>query len=900
MAESHIERVEIESISHLRTEVPIDADEGLALSLLLLLLRRRGADDPAVVEGLERVAMECLDYEGVGSLLDWYLTVTEGHHTSTGAAYALPGWIPAELRTAMEELRDLEPTEGTRRAWLEAHLVLSECSAAFEEALELSGSGTNKFTGEQIAWDAIREPFVAWRDKLSAGERHDPPRVDPRRHMRDMVRSGSDRERYLKRRFQDLERCARALADALADLPGPDRPIPVTELTPDLGSVPTGLRPLLVACAEILLDQGTVAATLGDLDDEVENRMLALVEEADGPLRVRLARLSRHAGLTVEGLADAWKELDELDARVAELSSQGVDVEEILYLIRVDDDLAGASAAAEAAAQQAEREQRRRTLEQRLERLRRRAEDEAPGDTQIASDIEMVEADLADEQFEDVERGLRELHRLLEGAQREQRLEDLRNARTRLEEVEGAERLRADLDDAIASAERGDEPVTSELVDTFRDRANQAWEAFQDDVRAELEAALGRLRQVPEDFDPVERSQLDDLLGRARQMLALEEIRQARELVREAMRSIDRRFVPVWDGERAEEELVEHIERFLARRGQFDPIDVRRLHVSLKTRRFVILAGLTGSGKSTIARGYAEAIGATADRVRRIAVRPNWVDESEVLGFVNPVSNRFQPGWLATLIRDCGRDPELPHFLILDEMNLAPVEYYLADVLSALEDVTSPGSRPTLALYPPESEPENADTWPAHIELPRNLFIIGTVNIDESTRAISDRVLDRANVIQLSLEVDGSHHDERATDGEEPPWRVRMAAWDRIVRDIPSPRYHDELVEIAETLTALRIGMGMRSHLEIERFLSNAEGVLETTDALDLALLQRVIPKIRGFRGELASALAELQRQFEQVSAHRCAAVVEAWLDEGLSDETFIDGTDASVGLATT
>ncbi|RMH78351.1 MAG: hypothetical protein D6683_07695 [Actinomyces sp.] len=680
-------------------------------------------------------------------------------------------------------------------------------------------------------------------------------------------------------------------------MPPHDR-VPTPAESIELSSIPAELRPFVVLTAAPLLVADFVGEVIAPVSAEIESAAVRLANELSGPVRVRLARLTMGTGIAQEQLEPLWGTLDDLRQKLGHLGERGVDTDVAEYQLDIDDDLEGALetlADAERRAADAERKQRVRA---QLDELRRRITAEAGDDRGLLEAADLIDADVADERLDAAEDGLRNLRESLEDARRESRLEALREARALAEAVDGADHLLADIDDAIASAEDGLEPVTQELVDTFRDRAEQAWDSFHDDVDAELVAARERLRQLSDGLDASGASELEGLLDRARQVLSSDP-RRARELIREATRSIDRRYVPVWEPAQGEASLVAHLERFLSGRGMFDPIDVRRLHVSLKTRRFVILAGLTGSGKSTIARGYAEAMGATSERVRRVAVRPNWVDESEVLGFLNPLDNRFHPGWLATLARDCAREPELPHFLILDEMNLAPVEYYLADVLSAIEDVTSPGNRPQLALYPPDAVPENRGDWPPQIEYPRNLFIIGTVNIDESTRAISDRVLDRANVIQLSIDVQRSHHDDRDAAAEEPPWRVRMSAWDKIVHQRPSARFHDQLVEIAETLSGLRIGMGVRSHLEIERFIANAEGVLDEAEALDVALLQRVVPKVRGFRGELADPLAELRTLFESLGATRCTAVVDAWLDPELSDETFLDGTDASVGLAT-
>jgi len=296
---------------------------------------------------------------------------------------------------------------------------------------------------------------------------------------------------------------------------------------------------------------------------------------------------------------------------------------------------------------------------------------------------------------------------------------------------------------------------------------------------------------------------------------------------------------------------------------------------------------------------FAEALGASTSNGRfvRIAVRPNWVDEAEVLGYVNPMTQRFEPGWMASLMKTCERLPDLPVFCLLDEMNLAPVEYYLADYLSALEEAAS-GADTSISLYPVGSSPTNADEWAHAMTFPDNLFVIGTVNVDESTRPLSDRVLDRANVIQLSVVVNDRHHQTVAPDQLEPRWQVRMRDWRSACALLPSDDHHDFLVEVGEVLnTTMRLGLGVRAHIEIERFIANSAGVIDPIDALDLAMLQRIIPKIRGFRRDLAPGIEELRDLCGEVGATRCHSVLNAWLAEHVSDDEFIDGTHGIVGL---
>ena len=408
------------------------------------------------------------------------------------------------------------------------------------------------------------------------------------------------------------------------------------------------------------------------------------------------------------------------------------------------------------------------------------------------------------------------------------------------------------------------------------------------------------LEETAQQLNPGDREQVARTLAEAEQARDAGRLLQAYLLATRARTIVERRQVPMWKMADGEKKLVEHLVRYVQQFSGIAAHDVRRLHVALKTKPFVILAGLTGSGKSAIARLYAEALHATGANGRfvRIAVRPNWVDESEVLGYLNPVSNRFQPGFLAVLVRACERDPDLPFFCLLDEMNLAPVEQYLADVLSAMEEVPGAGQRPVLRLYSAGLQPVNAEQWPSELPLPENLLIVGTVNVDETARALSDRVLDRASVLQLATKVTRGHHAERrAREPRENAWVVRWEDWRGICRVAPSDLAHDLLVDVAEAFHEMGIGLGLRAHLEVERYLANAEGVLDVEDALDLALLQRVVPKIHGYKRDLLVGLEQLRPLLDSAGCRRCLRVVDDWIADRTSDDSFLDGIDVRVGL---
>lgn len=192
--------------------------------------------------------------------------------------------------------------------------------------------------------------------------------------------------------------------------------------------------------------------------------------------------------------------------------------------------------------------------------------------------------------------------------------------------------------------------------------------------------------------------------------------------------------------------------------GIYPPALIDRFHAGLNHlahKHFVILSGLSGTGKTLLAIQYALTVHGftTMDAIDPLLfvcpVRPEWTDPSGLTGYEDRLSDRYiVPPFLEALLVATA-NPASPVFVVLDEMNLARVEYYFSDILSAVE------SRHDLQLHSSgvPMEGSTGGEVPAHLRVPQNLFLIGTINVDETTSTLSDKVLDRAVVIDMS-EVD--------------------------------------------------------------------------------------------------------------------------------------------------
>ena len=203
---------------------------------------------------------------------------------------------------------------------------------------------------------------------------------------------------------------------------------------------------------------------------------------------------------------------------------------------------------------------------------------------------------------------------------------------------------------------------------------------------------------------------------------------------------------------------------------------------ALRTKPFMLLAGISGTGKSRIVREMAKACWASHEEdygkncprnFCMVQVKPNWHDSSDLIGYVSRINGeKYVVGPFLRFIAKAVKDPKRPYFLCLDEMNLAPVEQYFAEYLSVIESrKLKDGQIETDPIVPFEnteaygslidqlfdSDEERKAYKTAEggkrLTIPENLFVVGTVNMDETTFSFSRKVLDRAMTIEMN-EVD--------------------------------------------------------------------------------------------------------------------------------------------------
>ena len=327
--------------------------------------------------------------------------------------------------------------------------------------------------------------------------------------------------------------------------------------------------------------------------------------------------------------------------------------------------------------------------------------------------------------------------------------------------------------------------------------------------------------------------------------------------------------------EKTDDLIIKSMDYHSQKRNLFYNVkDFVNIHTALKCSSLVILSGLSGTGKSAIVDIYARALGINntgnpdENRLLFIPVRPSWNDDSDLLGYVDLVHMVYRAsdsGFVDFLVRAQKEENKNKLFIVcFDEMNLARVEHYFSQFLSLLE---RPANQRELQLYDKQYSGRlyNSTEYPNRIKIGDNVKFIGTVNIDESTYHFSDKVLDRANVIQLDVlnyanmwtktkyaslgninwTID-DYNSITVTNSDEDMQLVHQLLWD----------IHT-LLHSANS----KYGVGPRIVKSIEMYLWNLPksgiGEFSYSDGIDLQIAQRVLTKVRGPENQLGEILDE-------------------------------------------
>lgn len=289
-------------------------------------------------------------------------------------------------------------------------------------------------------------------------------------------------------------------------------------------------------------------------------------------------------------------------------------------------------------------------------------------------------------------------------------------------------------------------------------------------------------------------------------------------------------------------------------------------HTSLKTADIsplVVLAGISGTGKSQLPRLYAEAMGM---HFLNVAVQPRWDAPQDLFGFYNYMEHSYKATELARALRQmdslnwkADTDGEIAIqnsmlLVLLDEMNLARVEYYFSELLSKLEMRNAAGPdgqhRRQLAEIEIEIGPLKVEDAPRRLFVGPNVLFVGTMNEDETTQALSDKVIDRANILRFGKPAELKR--EKPPRHQPPEHYLLHADWDTwVTDDLPADdreRFSNSCVEMNTALARIHRPFGHRVHQAMYRYLANyprwAANWLRCAMADQLE--QKIIPRLRG------------------------------------------------------
>ncbi len=317
--------------------------------------------------------------------------------------------------------------------------------------------------------------------------------------------------------------------------------------------------------------------------------------------------------------------------------------------------------------------------------------------------------------------------------------------------------------------------------------------------------------------------------------------------------------------------VLEQISKHIKSKGfNFTKEEIANFYLSLKTKPFVILAGISGTGKTQLPRLFAQSIGMEKEQLIQIPVRPDWTDASDLLGYTS-LDNKYIPKALTLAIIEAVKDDNKskPYFFILDEMNLARVEHYFSDFLSVIETRTRQGNEVITDLIIREEDLKNVTNNSEFkgLHWPENLYLIGTVNMDETTHSFSRKVLDRANTIEMNevdlnwLKSNNSTPPEKALVDNSFIKSEFINAIDldenaqKLIKDEMKLLFEvNDILKIADLHFAYRV----RNEIAFYLIYAANDGVLDKDTALDFQLMQKILPRIHGSALRIQMVLVNL------------------------------------------
>lgn len=320
--------------------------------------------------------------------------------------------------------------------------------------------------------------------------------------------------------------------------------------------------------------------------------------------------------------------------------------------------------------------------------------------------------------------------------------------------------------------------------------------------------------------------------------------------------------------------------------------DVLNFHTAMKTSNLVILSGMSGTGKSKLVKAYTEALKIKGS-FKFIPVSPSWTDDTDIIGYADTLNMIYRPddhGLVDTLIAASEKENENKLYIIcFDEMNLARIEHYFSQFLSILE---SDGDNRKLTLYNKElgGKLYNSTKYKHEITIGKNVRFVGTANVDDTTYHFSNKVLDRANLINLKVmpfeDLVKITKKEKITIKTDVDFANKYI--ESFVNNDKAIAFDENIInflqEFHNLLTTIhdQFGIGPRVIKQIDSYLKNIpdnQDSLTFEKGLDLQIVQRILTKLRGSSEELTEIIGNYDPTTKEVSSSELIGLIEKYKD---------------------
>ncbi|MDM5326284.1 AAA family ATPase [Neobacillus sp. CF12] len=324
----------------------------------------------------------------------------------------------------------------------------------------------------------------------------------------------------------------------------------------------------------------------------------------------------------------------------------------------------------------------------------------------------------------------------------------------------------------------------------------------------------------------------------------------------------------------------------------YDKKDLYNFHTAMKSSSLVILAGMSGTGKSKLVQAYGKALGLVdKHQMTFIPVRTAWTDDADLIGYADTLKMVYRPGdsGLINALMSAKENSNKLHIICFDEMNLARVEHYFSQFLSVLEN--EPGPQRVLQLYNGDLKGKltNSAQFPPVIPIGDNVIFVGTVNLDESTYHFSDKVLDRANVITLNV-LNFGHlrtlsQEKTETTNLKEQGTLSFEAFNILRNQNKEIHMQDhELALLWEVHTELQkvnknLGAGPRIVRQIDMYLKNLPNSEHFTraEAFDKQIVQRILTKVRGPEEQLKKFIGTYDLHTENIVNSKLGEILDRY-----------------------